>query len=341
MKKTRFTALAIVLIMCLSVLSGCVNVAKAGAIDGEPLPMGVYKMFLMQSISDILTQNAGITTFDDFKNLDVDGKKAIDAAIDMAYDVAAEFGVYIKLFDENGLEFDSASKQSARDTLNSMKANLGGEMAFQSDLKRIGVSEADLLVYYEMCVKIYRVNEVLAGEWTKEYEDDDSAIKEIFDRDFVRVKHILFKIVDDNQAPLSEEEQDEKKKQAEETLEKILDGEDFEDFLDLSEDGMPHDAGYTFTYNEMVASFELASFALKVGEVAPSPVESQFGFHLIKRYDPYEKEEYYESSKSKIINSILNEKGAEYIESRKPEIVIERSGKVNSIDIRPLAGSLS
>ena len=114
----------------------------------------------------------------------------------------------------------------------------------------------------------------------------ETEIKKYLDDNYIKAKHILFTTMDmQTGMPLSHEEIDAKKKLAEETLEKIKKGEDFDTLMkELSED--PGSAavpdGYLFTKGEMVEEFETAAYALKVNKVS-GLVESDFGYHIIKR----------------------------------------------------------
>lgn len=73
--------------------------------------------------------------------------------------------------------------------------------------------------------------------------------------------------------------------EAEDCLKKLKSGESFESlakaFSQCPSSAEGGDLG-SFGKGQMVASFETAAFALKVGEVS-APVQTQFGYHLIKR----------------------------------------------------------
>ena len=78
------------------------------------------------------------------------------------------------------------------------------------------------------------------------------------------------------------------KKKAEDILRRALRGEDFaklaqENSEDSSKD-QGGDLGF-FGRGLMVAPFEEAAFALKKGEITPELVETQFGYHIIKKTD--------------------------------------------------------
>ncbi|VEJ44798.1 peptidylprolyl isomerase [Bartonella vinsonii] len=90
--------------------------------------------------------------------------------------------------------------------------------------------------------------------------------------DEVKARHILVKT----------------KKEAETVIKRLNKGENFEEIAKKSStDGsaaVGGDLGY-FSHGQMVKPFEDAAFALKVGEYTKNPVESPFGWHVIKVED--------------------------------------------------------
>ncbi len=111
-------------------------------------------------------------------------------------------------------------------------------------------------------------------------------LEEKYKSEFVTAKHILISTEERSQA--------EAKKIAEDVLEKLKNGGDFDALMaEFSEDPgtAQNPQGYTFTKGEMVKEFEEAAFALKEGEVS-GLVESDFGYHILKREPLSELDEY-------------------------------------------------
>lgn len=75
--------------------------------------------------------------------------------------------------------------------------------------------------------------------------------------------------------------------EAEDLIRKLNEGSKFEDlaakFSRCPSKGRGGDLG-TFPKGRMVPSFEEAAFDLQVGEIS-QPVRTQFGYHLIYRYE--------------------------------------------------------
>ncbi|WP_343358064.1 peptidylprolyl isomerase [Bartonella schoenbuchensis] len=100
----------------------------------------------------------------------------------------------------------------------------------------------------------------------------DKEVAALPKEDEVKARHILVKT----------------KEAAEAIIKRLKKGENFEEIAKKdSTDGSASvggDLGY-FSYGQMVKPFEDAAFSLKVGEYTKKPVESPFGWHIIKVED--------------------------------------------------------
>ena len=110
---------------------------------------------------------------------------------------------------------------------------------------------------------------------------------------------------------------------AEEILEKLNEGEDFAELAtQYSQDPGSGAEGGSLGYFErgqMVPEFEQAAFNLEVGEIS-EPVQSQFGYHIIKVTDKKPYEEDFEEVKDEI-EEVLARRQARPIEEVQREIL--------------------
>ena len=126
----------------------------------------------------------------------------------------------------------------------------------------------------------------------KEYEISDAEIELYYSQnqyrfeqpERVKLRHILFMTTDN-----SEEETEEARRKAEEVLQQLRAGADFEELAkEHSEDPGNADNGGDLgwvTRGDMVPAFEDAGFALQIGELSAAPVKTDFGYHLIRLDD--------------------------------------------------------
>ncbi|RCL00885.1 MAG: Prolyl isomerase [Candidatus Tokpelaia sp. JSC189] len=132
----------------------------------------------------------------------------------------------------------------------------------------------------------------------------DKELKDRYEKEFsvlpkeqeIRARHILVKT----------------SKEAADLIKRLDAGEDFEELAKkTSTDGsasLGGDLGY-FTKGQMAKPFEEAAFALKVGKYTRKPVETSFGWHIIKVEDVRKKEPpSLEDTKLYIRNMIIRER---------------------------------
>ncbi|EJF90469.1 peptidylprolyl isomerase [Bartonella tamiae] len=116
------------------------------------------------------------------------------------------------------------------------------------------------------------------------------------------------------------------KEEAEKIIQRLEKGEDFEEIAKKdSTDGsaaMGGDLGY-FSRGQMVKPFEDAAFGLKAGEFTKTPVESPFGWHIIKVEDMREKQPpSFEEVKDTMRNMIARDRYLEAIKGLRSKMSV-------------------
>ncbi|MDR3372197.1 MAG: peptidylprolyl isomerase [Ancalomicrobiaceae bacterium] len=93
------------------------------------------------------------------------------------------------------------------------------------------------------------------------------------------------------------------------------------------------DLGY-FTAGDMVAAFEEAAQKLKIGEYTKEPVQTQFGFHVIKLEDRRkQKVPEFDQVKDQLRQTVIGEKFAEVLQALKKDAKVE----INEDALKPPA----
>lgn len=124
-------------------------------------------------------------------------------------------------------------------------------------------------------------------------EVSDTEAKNYYDKNKdeflqVRASHILIQNTDEEGNELSEEEKSANKEKAQGILDRAKAGEDFATLAkEYSQDTSASNGGDLdfFSRGQMVEPFEKAAFDLKVGEVSEELIETDYGYHIIKKTD--------------------------------------------------------
>ncbi len=183
---------------------------------------------------------------------------------------------------------------------------------FGEALKSAGYSGED--EFKEELILEYKKN-IVTENYVKDEEISDDDIQKYYDDNIygdIEARHILISPnTDDDMSDDEKTKAEEKaKKEAEDIIKKLDDGEDFAKLAkEYSDDeGTASDGGkLTVTYGSVVDEFWDAANKLKDGKYTDEPVKSEYGYHIIYRISQKEKPKL-DDVKDEVIDSLVEEK---------------------------------
>lgn len=289
-------------------------------VNGTDISAEFYLFYLTQVKKQM--NSGGVEDFWDTAELE--GKKLIETAREKALDEVINAIIIEQKAKEQGITITKGEESSINSQVTSMSAQLGSRDKYNEWLKEQGLTDE----LYRRFIKINYLSQKLMN--ADDIQVTDADIKEYYEKNIARVKHILVLTTDSNNSPLSDEEVAKKRKEAEGLLKRAKDGEDFDKLVEeYSEDpgSKSQPDGYYLgkgfilgSQGSMVSEFEEASLALKVGEVSDI-VETTHGFHIIKRYenDPAVMEQ----NKDQLTSYAKNEVFTKLVESWKKDANVD------------------
>ena len=132
----------------------------------------------------------------------------------------------------------------------------------------------------------------------------------------VRASHILISNTDDEGNAVSDEQKKKNKEEAEKILKQAKEGVDFAQLAkEYSSDSSSEKGGDLdfFSKGQMVEPFEKAAFSLKNGEIYSEVVETDYGYHIIKKTD--EKYEEFNTIKEELVYTLGYEKQSNILDN--------------------------
>lgn len=201
--------------------------------------------------------------------------------------------VIVDKFKELGLDVDKDRdrawrgsawdlKQTKNDTIKKLEAQ---GMTFDEWLSTMGMNEEMYDNIFAQGYYLEALNNYYFGVNGKNAPSEDE-IKKEFDK-YYKAKHILITNTDEQGNKLTGEALQKKKDLVDKIQKELADGADFDELMNkYSEDpGLAnYPDGYVFQDDgSFVEEFVNATASLEVGAITTEPVESDYGWHIIKR----------------------------------------------------------
>ncbi len=275
-------------------------------VSGIKFTQAYYNLIYCLTFENKVQQEQG--SLDWLELIDEEGKSGIDGLKKGVEDEIAQIALIQTIAEENGVVLTEEMKAQAEQAAAQALANSGEEL-----LTGLHTTEAAVKQYFEIQYLVEALVTKLSEEGGPGHltDEDIKEIDEMFNADFadkLRVQHILIQITDAQTGETVRSEKD-ALKLANEVIKNLDEGADFDSLIpDYNEDpGMATGQYYTFGAGEMVPEFEEASKALEIGQYTKTPVKSDYGYHVIKRYAVDKTIPEYEEYKAYVQNAKVGE----------------------------------
>ena len=282
MKKVKqMLAAAMALVMALSLAACTASPFKnpIATLGDAVVPSEEFYYYYSSLVSSFEDQRqAAFSTFSDEK-MDEESGTYFEEVVNYALDLAATQAVINVLFEQRGLELTEEDDAAVQSQIDSYVAAYGSEEAFEQAVADAGMSmdffKENLYAYQ----RIDKLTASMAGEEGCTDEDIWTAAQD----DFIRVKHILIKTIDDEGQTLDADGIEAAGNQATALVAQLDKGADFDELMaEYGEDpGMvSQPEGYVI---DQAVSFDPAfletAFSLEEGEYDLTLGSS--GYHII------------------------------------------------------------
>ena len=283
----KFLAIILALVMCSTLLfTACsdensLNETTVATVDGVNVSQADFNLMYKLSYDQMAqySQSYGEGWF----NVEIDDKGTTIGAYmkNQAMDSVVELIAIEKLAAEKGVKND---EKMLDEQLSNIKQQQGGESGYKQFLEAYRTTDEAVKKYVERVMLYENLSAKLSEEGGVAYISDDSVLPE-FNEKYMRVQHVLIQSAPAEEGGESNDE--EALAKANEVISKLAEGADFDSLIEeYNEDpGITKGNYYTFTDGQMVIEFEEASKNLQVGEYTKEPVKTDYGYHIIKRYE--------------------------------------------------------
>ena len=303
MKRILTVALAVMLCSAL-LLSGCggkeiatkndkaLNETIVATFGDVKVTQADYN-FIYKLLYDNMAQY-GAYYGEDWINTEIEEGKSIgDYIKENTINQLKQLSAAFMLAEENGIKVDSDIKDAVKAQKEQIiNDNYQGEENYIKFLEQSRTTDRAIDTYLQMYEVYNKLFEKMTSAGGKAYIEDKDIEKDFLEEysDKWRVQHILISTQEQtdeegNTTPARSDE--EAQKLVKEIIAKLDKGEDFDSLIDeYNEDpGMSKGNYYVFGTGEMVPEFEEASANLKVGEYTKEGVKTDYGYHIIKKYE--------------------------------------------------------
>ena len=251
------------------------------------------------------------------------GEMMVGQLFESANQQAIEIHTVKQELEKLGLKLSREEREQAQQEKMDTIEQMGGQELFEQWLQSIGYNDT----MYDNTIAISKYANAIQDAYYGENgtKTNTQAIVDKFNETYLCAKHILVQSIDGSGNPLTGDALAAAQSKAQEALEKVKAGEDFDTLIaQYNEDpGMEmYPEGYVFTEGEMVDEFYQGTKALEPGQTSTELVESGYGWHIIQR-EPLTAEQLNDTIREQLVQEITGQSFVDEIQNLMSEADVQ------------------